>query len=228
MIRKGYVWVLGGLLMACEKTIQLQPDTTSPKLVAEGQIENGQAPILVLSNSLNYFSTINAAKLNGTYVHNAKVSISNGQKTVTLKEYAVALSGGYFFYYYSPSQSGPSTTLFGETGKRYELKIQTGGEVYHATTTIPPLAKKIDSLWWKPAPNNTDSTKAIVMARIKDPPGYGDYIRYFTSVNGNNFYPGLNSVFDDQIIDGKTYDIQIEQGVTRTEKIKLDDYGYFK
>lgn len=229
MIRKGYVWLLGCVLVACEKTIQLQPDTTSPKLVAEGQIENGQAPIVVLSNSLSYFSTINAAKLNGTYVHNAKVTISTGQKTVTLKEYAVPLNGGYFFYYYSPSQSGPLTTLFGETGKRYELKIQTGGAaVYSAITTIPPLAKKIDSLWWKPAPNNTDSTKTVVMARIKDPPGYGNYIRYFTSVNGNNFYPGLNSVFDDQIVDGKTYDIQIDQGVTRTEKVKFDDYGYFK
>ena len=85
----------------------------------------------------------------------------------------------------------------------------------------------MDSLWWKKTPSTKDTTKVSVFARVTDPPGYGNYIRYFTKVNKEDFFPGLNSVFDDQIIDGKTYDAQVDQGVTKNEKIKREDYGFF-
>jgi hypothetical protein len=213
------------LLLACEKTVRLQPEVQVPKLVVEAQIETGQAPYVVLSNSLNYFSTIDAATLNNTYVNGAVVTVNDGSRTVVLKEYTVPLSGGYTFYYYS---TDPSNTLLGEQSKTYRLKIETGGKLYQSQTQIPVLAKKIDSLWWKKAPFNTDSNKVVLMSRVTDPPGFGNYIRYFTKTNRGEFYPGMNSVFDDQIIDGKTYDIQIDQGVTKNEKVKFEDYGYFK
>jgi len=213
------------LLLACEKTVQLQPDVQAPKLVVEGQIETGQAPYVVLSNSLNYFSTIDAATLNNTYVTGARITVNDGNRTVLLKEYTVPLTGGYTFYYYSID---PANAMFGEQGKTYRLTIETGGQVYQSQTQIPVLAKKIDSLWWKKAPFNTDTNKVVLMSRVTDPPGYGNYIRYFTKTNRGEFYPGINSVFDDQIIDGKTYDIQIDQGVTKNEKVKFEDYGYFK
>ena len=214
-------------LISCEKTIQLAPEQQSAKLVVEGQIESGQAPIIVLSNSLNYFSTVDASTLNGSYVHNAKVTITTGNKTYPLKEVTVPLSGGYFFYYYTTNQSSPVTTLLGENGKTYNLTIETGGQVYNATTSIPVLTKKIDSLWWKPAPNNPDTSKVVLMSRVTDPPGYGNYIRYFTRVGNGEFFPGINSVYDDQIIDGKTYDVQIQKGITRNEKLDRNEYGYF-
>lgn len=213
------------LLLACEKTVQLQPDVQAPKLVVEAQIETGQAPYVVLSNSLNYFSTIDAATLNNTYVTGARITVNDGSRTVLLKEYTVPLTGGYTFYYYSID---PANAMFGEQGKTYRLTIETGGQVYQSQTQIPVLAKKIDSLWWKKAPFNTDTNKVVLMSRVTDPPGYGNYIRYFTKTNRGEFYPGINSVFDDQIIDGKTYDIQIDQGVTKNEKVKFEDYGYFK
>jgi hypothetical protein len=215
-------------LWGCEKTVQLDTVQQSPKLVVEGQIESGQAPIIVLSNSLNYFSEIDAATLNGSYVHGAKVTINNGTNTYTLKEVTLPLTGGYYLYYYTTPQTTSATTLFGEMGKSYNLNIETGGQMYTSTTTIPVMTKKIDSIWWKKAPNNTDTTKAVLMVRVTDPPGFGNYIRYFTSSNNKDFYPGLNSVFDDQIIDGKTYDIQVDQGVSKNVKLKFEDYGYFK
>ncbi len=216
------------VVWGCEKTIQIDTVQQTPKLVVEGQIESAQAPIVVLSNSLNYFSEIDAATLNGSYVHGAKVTINNGTNTYTLNEVTVPLNGGYNVYYYTTAQTSPSNTLFGQTGKTYTLNIEAGGQTYTSTTTIPVLAKKIDSLWWKKAPNNTDSNKVVLMGRVTDPPGLGNNIRYFTSSNNKDFYPGLNSVFDDQIIDGKTYDIQIDQGVSKNVKLKFEDYGYFK
>src|SRR5262249_40417986 len=60
-----------------------------------------------------------------------------------------------------------------------------------------------------------------------DPAGLGNYIRYFTSVNHEDFYPGLNSVYDDQVIDGKSYSVQVEKGVDRNADIDFDNYGFF-
>jgi hypothetical protein len=228
MKQGGLILVSVLVLMGCEKTIQLEPEQQPSKLVVEAQIESGQAPIVVLSNSLNYFSTIDAATLNGSYVHNAKVVITSGNKTYTLKEVTLPLNGGYFFYYYTTNQSSPATSLFGEYGKTYNLLIETGGQIYNSSTLIPALTKKIDSLWWKPAPNNPDTNKVVLMSKVTDPPGYGNYIRYFTRVGTGEFYPGINSVYDDQIIDGKTYDVQIARGTTRNEKVDRDEYGYFK
>lgn len=225
MKKWGFLVCLLPLLMACEKTVQLEPEVQAPKLVVEAQIESGQAPYVVLSTSLNYFSTIDPATLNNTYVNGAKITVNDGSRTVLLKEYTVPLTGGYTFYYYSID---PANALFGEQGKTYRLRIETGGQVYQSQTQIPVLAKKIDSLWWKKAPFNTDTNKVVLMSRVTDPPGFGNYIRYFTKTNRDDFFPGMNSVFDDQIIDGKTYDVQIDQGVTKNEKVKFEDYGYFK
>lgn len=225
MKKWGWLAVVLFAFVSCEKDIQLQPEIQAPKLVVEAQIEDGQAPYVILSSSLNYFSTIDAATLNGTYVRNAKVSISDGSRTVSLQEYSVPLGNGYFFYYYSTGGTG---NLFGEQGKTYQLSIETGGQLYRSITHIPFLTKKIDSLWWKKAPFNTDTNKVVLMSRVTDPPGLGNYIRYFTKANSEEFFPGMNSVFDDQIVDGKTYDIQIDQGVTKNQKIKFEDYGYFK
>ena len=45
-------------LSSCEKTVQFKLDDVTPKLVVEGSIENGQAPLIYLSRSLDYYSKI--------------------------------------------------------------------------------------------------------------------------------------------------------------------------
>ncbi len=64
------------------------------------------------------------------------------------------------------------------------------------------------------------------MIKAYDPSGFGDYIRYFTKRNSEPFYPGLNSIFDDQVIDGTSYEIQVERGIPRTGTIP-DGYSFF-
>jgi hypothetical protein len=66
------------------------------------------------------------------------------------------------------------------------------------------------------------------MVKAFDPPGYGDYVRYFTSRNSEPFYAGWNSVFDDQIIDGTNYVVQVERGVSRNEGFEEDMFYFFK
>jgi hypothetical protein len=97
------------------------------------------------------------------------------------------------------------------------------GKEYTSTTTIPNVTKRIDSVWWKQAPSTKDTTKVIVMVRATDPPGFGDYVRYYTKTNREPFYPPVNSTFDDYFIDGTTYELQVDKGVDRNLDINFDE-----
>lgn len=213
---------------SCEKDIKFEPDVQTPKLVVDAQIETGQPPLVVLSNSLNFFSEINPSILSNSFVHGAKIVLTDGVKTHQLKEYNYTV-GSNTFYFYSNDIAAPLTAITGQNGKQYNMTIEVNGTTYTSTTNIPLPLKTVDSIWWKKAPNNPDTTTAIVMARVTDPPGLGNYIRYFTrNRNSKPFLPGENSSFDDQVIDGKTYDIPVDQGIDRNQpRISNDSSGYF-
>ena len=207
--------VLLVFLSSCERTIEIKLDDVIPKLVVEGVIENDRPPIVYLTRSVNYFSIINLDTLANSFVHGALVDISNGTRTHRLKEYAIPAGNGLFFYYYSVDSANLATAFNGELSHQYSLKVQFAGKEYNAVTTIPAITKRIDSLYWKQAPVNNPPEKVALMLKATDPPGLGDYVRYFTKQNTQPFYPGLNSVFDDQVIDNSTYDVQVEKGVDR-------------
>lgn len=229
MIRKcAWVFLLWPLFTSCEKSIQFTPNEQSPLLVVEATIENDRAPMVILSKTLNYFDKVNPQILAGSFVRNADVWVSNGTQTQRLKEYKIPDVNGYDVYYYSIDSSNLANAFVGKLGTSYQLKISAEGKSYTASTEILPLYKKIDSIWTEPAKIKTDSSLMRLMVRATDPPGYGNYIRYFTSVNNAAFLPGRNSVFDDQIIDGTTYSIQVEQGVNRNVVLDEASYNLFK
>ena len=218
------------IIASCERTINLPVKDKPAKLVVDASIENNGAPTVVLSTSLNYFSTITPEELEASFVHKAVITVSDGSKIVQLIESSYADSTGYTFYYYKVDYSNPSQVLTGKLNTTYTLKIQLpDSSVYTSTTTIPPLRKTCDSLWWKTAPDNPDTTRCVLYGLFTDPPGLGDYVRYFTSVNNSPFYPGYTSAFDDQVTDGTTYTFQIPQGYSKsdTAKISSEDAGFF-
>lgn len=209
---------IGVVLIGCEKNISFDIENQPPKLVVDGQIEQGMPPLIVLTTSSNFFNTLSPQQAANSFVRNAVVTISNGTKTHTLKEYAQPVGAGINFYYYSNDATNPASSFIGENGKTYTLTITTGTQTYNATTLLPVHARTMDSIWWKKAPFKDDTTRAFVFGRFSDPPGLGNYIRYFTKTNRGPFLPGDNSSFDDQVIDGKTYDVEVDPGLDRNAK----------
>jgi len=213
---------------ACERTIDFKLDQSEPKLVVEATIENDQPPVVILSKSLNYFSFIDPKLLASSFVHDAEIIISNGAKTHKLKEYSYKVNNDYSLYYYSVDSTNLSSAFVGELNKQYSLSIAHNGKIYNAVTTIPAITKKIDSLWWKPAPATKDSTQVIAFVKATDPKGFGDYVRYFTKRNSEPFYPAINSVFDDLVIDGTTYELQVDPGINRNIERKEEEHFFNK
>ncbi len=228
MHQKIATFLLFCALVSCEKDIDIKLDESSPRLVVDGNIENDRPPYIVLSSSLDYFGELSPEMLKNSFVHNAKVTISNGVKTFTLREDSSLLGNGYLFYYYTTVINDPANYLLGQLKTTYDLSIISEGVTYTAKTTIPDITRRIDSLWSEPVKGFDDTTLARMVIRATDKPGYGDYIRYFTKANNDPFYPGYNSVFDDQVIDGKTYTIQVDRGLNKNEDNKDEDIYFNK
>jgi hypothetical protein len=214
------------LFLSCEKAISFKPVRQAPKLVVEATIEDGKYPLVYLTTSLDFFSKISVQALSQSFVHGAEISISNGILTQKLREYSTQTEG-YLLTYYTIDSAGNGEVFRGELGKEYSLKITADGKEYTATTTIPQLTKQINSLYFETNVDKHDSTKIALFARFSDPPGLGNYIRYFTRVDEEPYYPGLNSVYDDQVIDGKSYNAQVDKGVDRNKSIDFNNYAFF-
>ncbi len=212
------------VLCSCEKNIDFELHEAANVLVVDANIENGLPPVVILTKSLDYFSAISPAILANTFIHDAVVTISNGTLTHQLKEYSTTLAPGINVYTYQIDSTNLSTAFLGELNTAYSLKIVAEGKEYTANTTIPALAKKIDSLWWKKAPfQEEDTTRIILMIKATDPPGLGNYVRYFTKRNQEPLYPGENSVFDDQVVDGTSYEFQVQPGVDKNNPVSRED-----
>jgi len=212
-------------LYSCEKDINFNLKESEPVLTVDAQIENGRAPVVVLTKSFSYYQKIDPLLLAGSFVRNAEVYMSNGIRTHRLKEYAVPLVPGILAYYYSTDSSNMATAFEGELNKSYTLRIVAEGKEYNAVTDIPAQVNFPDSLWFKRAPQNPDTNKRVLYMRATDPPGRGNFVRYFTKKNSEPFWPGEN-VFDDQVIDGSTYEIQLPQGINRNNPPKEDSSFY--
>lgn len=210
--------------IACEKDISIKLDPAQSRLVVDATIENNQPPIVFLSQSLDFFGKINPEVLSASLVRNARVTISDGITTVGLTEDSV-IQGNTKVYFYTTS--GSNRYFIGKVGVKYDLKIETLSGTYTASTTIPIITRKIDSLWWEKVPLAQDTNDIRVMLKGTDQPGLGDYIRYFTKRGQDPFLAGFNSVFDDQIIDGKTYTVQVDRGFDKNADFN-DSLRYFK
>lgn len=229
MIRFVPIIIIFVLLTGCEKKVDFNLKESAPLLSVDASIENGQFPFVVLTKSLNYFSQITSSVIGESLIKDAVVTISNGTKTHQLKRYDVVLNGSTPFSYYSADFSNPATYFTGETGKTYQLKITWQGKEYTASTIIPTHRKTLDSIWWEKVPGTADTSKKVVLkAKITDPPGFGDCARYFTQVNSGAFLPGFNSVFDDALVNGSTYTVDVDRGIDRNVELNYEDYGFFK
>jgi hypothetical protein len=210
---------------SCEKNIDFNLIESEPVLTVDAQIENNKAPMVILTKSFSYYEKIDAVLLASSFVRNAEVYISNGTLTHRLKEYSYFIAPGISAYYYSIDSSNLATAFEGELNKTYQLRIIAAGKEYNAVTDIPATLNYPDSIWFKQAPQNPDINKRVLYIRTTDPAGRGNYVRYFTKKNSEAFLPGEN-VFDDQVIDGTTYLVQLPPGINRNNPVKADSNFY--
>ena len=212
----------GAFLAGCEQEVELDLPEMEDKLVVEGLIEEGVPPVIVLTRNTAFFGGIDLETVQGLFVNDADVWVSNGTQEVKLQEIAVDTLGDLEFYFYT------TPLLLGTAGETYDLRIEWQEHQLFATTTIPQPVP-LDSVWWEPHPSPKADTLVRIMTHYTDPPGEKNYVRYFTSINGSRYLPGLASVYADTEVDGESFDLPLDRGVDRTAlTMDWDTYPYVR
>lgn len=218
--------------LSCEKEVNINLDTGEPSLVIEGGIENDLPPVVLLTKSIGYFEKLDLETLQNTAVHGAEVYVSDGIKRVRLKEYSLdtGINGNKFYYYSIVDFTNPvfppvDSVILGELEKYYTLTVIVDGKTYESTTKIP-TPTQVDSIRTTvPARPNPDQNSRILRVYFRDPDTAGNYLRYYTSLNGSPMYPALNSVFNDEIINGTAFDSEFPLGEPRSTTRSFDSLG---
>lgn len=232
-------------ITACEEEYIPDLGESPVELVVEGYIEAGQnaiPPYVLLTRSTSFFSSIDSSQLSDLFVHDAQVRITNETDTINLQEFCLASLdpvqqefaaellglgsldsiGIDICVYLEPS----FTPQIGEEGKRYDLEVIADDKVLTASTTIP-YSVPLDSLYYVPIPDPGNDTLVELRCAISDPGGIINFYRYFTRQNSNPQYAGVNSVIDDVLFNGASFEFPLARGQLRTQEFDLDTFGFF-
>jgi hypothetical protein len=215
-------------LVSCEKEVHIDLGESAAKMVVQGQIETNTPPFVVLTSTISFFSTVDLSTLQNFFIHDAVVKVSDGLKTVKLREYAFDTGSNNKFYFYGLDTANLSNLMFGEVGKYYTLTIEHGGVTYTSTTKIPPV-KGPDSVWLG-SPifkrSGTPDSAIQLYCSYTDPDTPGNYVRYFTQRNSEQFLP--SELFDDQVVNGKVINnIALFAGYRKEADVDFDSVVYF-
>ncbi|MFH2095324.1 MAG: DUF4249 domain-containing protein [Bacteroidota bacterium] len=192
------------IMFSCEKEITLDLPSSSDKLVVEGVIEEGQFPYVILTKNASYFDKVDSSTIMNMIVFNAKVTVTDGTQTDSLQLAFDPFQLPYIKYV--------GSTIRGEVGKKYHLKIELDDRIYTASTTIPNPVQ-LDSIKFKFVDDQTDSL-GLIWIYFFDPDTQGNYYRGYTKTLNKDFvfvHP-YSSVSDDRLINGQPVTYTLNRG----------------
>jgi hypothetical protein len=202
--------------IACEKEVKFDlPADVSDKLVVEGSIETGLPPFVTLTKTFGFFSNLDFNSLKDAFISGAKITVSDGSRTIVLREYSVDTAGSTFKFYTVDSARLEDLSFVGQVGKTYELKIEVNGKTYEAASTIQQPAV-FDSIWSAPWDNPTEEQLDFrkVVVKYTDPAAPGDRFRVVIKQNDRPFLPERFSTSNDDIINGTTTELEFNNVVS--------------
>lgn len=243
--------VYGIVLMvvaACTKEVHIDIPGYVQQLVIDGNIETGAPPFVVLSTTQDIYSPTDLNSLYSSFVSGATVTVSDGTTTVQLDEVCSDnlppgyedLAASYFGIpadqlanYHLCAYTTFNPAIWGQVGKTYGLTVNYDGKEYTASTEIvQPVA--LDSVYWK----SEDSSPGFgyAWAILSDPAaGFNAYYWASKRINhqpdGSMLDPGythaFSPVFDDDFINGKTFEFAYENPNAYGDSIPDNERGYY-
>lgn len=222
------------IVVACEKTIEIDLPEPREYLVVHGQIEPDSFAYVSLSRNSPYFDPINLQLVASLLVNGALVTVSADGIIDTL-EPAFNFQHFTLFNY-------RGTKIKGEVGKSYTLRIQNADYDLEAITTIPAILP-LDSLWHRSRadlireagefqPTARDEELVSLYFRYVDPPGLGNFVRAFTKRNGEQQWSSdFNSIYSDDLVNGQTVDFVLRRGKEAylfNDSLTFEEFGYFE
>lgn len=176
------------------------------KLVVEGWIEAGEAPVVYVTTTMSPMNEeLSVAALSEHIVKWAKVTVSDGENEVVL----TGTASKRFF----PPFAFTTGRMTGEVGKTYTLKVEYSGEVATAQAMVP-APKTLDSIEAVPYPGRDG--ESLIRVRFTDNPSTEDYYRFFTRIQGVDsvFVASPLALVSDSMMEGTVAEMEITPGGT--------------
>jgi Domain of unknown function (DUF4249) len=190
-------------LFGCQKVININLNSASPAIVIEGNINNQPGPYTVTVNQTVNFSQNNTfPPVTGAFITIA----DNAGTTDTLVE--------------SPPGIYTTTKINGVEGRTYTLKVESDGQTYTATSTMPQ-AVTFDTLGLIERIGFRD-TNLYAEAGFKDPGNETNYYRFLEAIN----YAIQSRIFvlDDEYSNGRyiNYTLRSDSSLTPGENVIVE------
>ena len=171
------------LLFACKKTVTLDLNGTSARIVIQGEVTDSPGPYTVTINqSVDFYADNNFPPVSGALV----VIRDNQGTTDTLTETS---PGAYNTH-----------LLLGRPGNTYTLDVFARNEHYVAASTMPE-AVPLDSVTFESL-TGFGQQRISAVVNFRDPRGVKNYYRFIEYINGLQFTRNI-FIFDDRLSDGK-------------------------
>lgn len=224
-----FVFVFIVTLISCEKEVHISMSSSPSQIVVQGGVETGLPPYVFLTSTINFFATVDLSTLEKSFIHGAVITVSDGSRTIPLREYSFDTGTMAKFYIYTIDTANLPGFMIGEPSKFYTLSITYDGKTYTSITKIP-TPKAIDSMWFAEplfkTPRTPDSAKQL-FANFTDPDTPGNYVRYYTKRNSEDFF--ASDQFNDEVVNGAPLtNIPLYAGFPNYgEAVNADSLRYF-
>lgn len=212
---KIYILILFALVaVSCSKD-DFSEQSIESKIVVEGWIEEGDYAQVLLSSSIPVTDVVDSTNVLNHVIRSAKITISDGQTSEILRVKNDKNRVPPFVYF--------GSTLMGETGKEYSLKIEYLNRVIQAVTTIPKSVKLNSAEYIK---KNPSDTIGYVFVKFDDPLNEKNYYQIATKIEGKEpvFVPAFYGNLDDKNFTSPSVSVQVNRGVLLFPKTKFTPY----
>lgn len=212
---KKYILFLFVLIaVSCSKD-DFSEQSNESKIVVEGWIEEGDYAQVLLSSSIPVADAIDSTNVLNHVIRSAKITISDGQTSEVLRVTNDKNRIPPFVYF--------GSTLKGEAGKQYSLKIEYLDRVIEAVTSIPPSVELKSAEYIKKAPTDTIG---YIFVKFDDPVNQKNYYQIATKIDKEEpiFTPAFYGNLDDVNFTAPSISMQINRGLLLFSKTRFTPY----
>ncbi|KAF2336072.1 DUF4249 domain-containing protein [Flavobacterium nitrogenifigens] len=211
-MKKYLLFVFGLLAVSCSSDNFDEQKNMESKIVVEGWIEEGDYANVLLSSSIPVADVIDSTNVLNHVIRSAKITISDGENSEILRVKNDKNRIPPFVYF--------GSTLMGEAGKEYSIKIEYLNRVVEASTAIPKSVKLRNATYIK---QSATDTTGYVFVKFDDPVSEKNYYQIATKVEGEEpiFVPSFYGNLDDKNFKSPTIEMQINRGILLFPKTKF-------
>jgi len=213
---KKYLFILFSLLIiSCSNDNFNEQKSLESKIVVEGWIEEGDFANVLLSSSIPVTDVIDSTNVLNHVIRSAKITVSDGQNSEVLRVKNDKNRIPPFVYF--------GSTLKGEAGKEYSIKIEYLNRVVEAVTSIPKSVPLKSAEYIK---KNAADTIGYIFVKFDDPVTEKNYYQIATKIDGEEpiFVPSFYGNLDDKNFESSSVSVQINRGVILFPKTKFTPY----